>query len=135
MDVKAPLNGYERICRTRVDVGAVAESIDLLLAGRCDYEFRTTFAPELSAEDIVRIALRIHGARSYVLQQCRPIESEPSDAPAIAPRPDMYVRATAEMLHPFVQHCAVRGVPKRPRPSAPPAREPQADLVAAGAEG
>ena len=104
MDVKAPTDLYDRICQTHVDQKAISRSIALLLEGRVACEFRTTFAPPLTNEDILRIALRIRGARSYVLQQYRP-QSE-SDAPAYNP---MYIRSAAEALRPFVRHCSIRG--------------------------
>ncbi len=132
MDVKAPTDLYDRICGVHVDQSAISQSIALLLAGRVGYEFRTTFAPPLTSDDILRIALRIRGAESYVLQQYRPNAWDQTTHAyprmfarvAAAPHDDTYIRATAEMLRPFVRHCSVRGVHTAApvaRP-APPAR-------------
>jgi hypothetical protein len=41
-----------------------------------DYEFRTTFAPELTREDLRAMGHWIRGARRYVLQQYRPLRAE-----------------------------------------------------------
>lgn len=113
MDVKAPLARYEEIAGGTFEVDAIQESIDFLLAGRVDYEFRTTFAPQLSKIDIVTIATRIRGAKRYVLQQYRPpglgtdmfglLDSPP-------PRPSAYLRETAELVARFVEHCEIRGI-------------------------
>lgn len=129
MDVKAPIDLYEEICHAPVDQSAISRSIALLMEGRAGYEFRTTFAPPLTADDILRIALRIRGARSYVLQQYRegkgdrllfrlssqaamPAtgERKSSLSPFPSPHSDAYIRAAAEMLRPFVRHCSVRGI-------------------------
>jgi len=51
------------------DLAPVERTIDLLLAGRVDYEFRTTVVRELhEVSDIEKIAKRIRGARAYFLQ-------------------------------------------------------------------
>lgn len=125
MDVKAPTDLYERVCGAPVDQAAISRSISLLLAGRVAYEFRTTFAPPLTGQDIQRIAVRIRGAESYVLQQYRPVaaaELEPASRAlsAAPPHSDATIRAAAEALRPFVRHCSIRGTnhavltPRRP---------------------
>lgn len=51
------------------DTSSVNESIDFLLSGSVDYEFRTTVVKEFhTAEDIKNIAKRIKGAKRYFLQ-------------------------------------------------------------------
>jgi pyruvate formate lyase activating enzyme len=72
MDVKAPLGLYDEVCGCTVDTEAIGESIRLLLAGQVEYEFRTTFAPPLTAGDMVALAAQVRGARRYVIQQYRP---------------------------------------------------------------
>ncbi len=71
MDVKAPLDAYDRLTGIASDVGAIDESIRLILDRAPDYEFRTTVAPTVSREDVFRIAERIAGAKRYVLQAFR----------------------------------------------------------------
>ena len=69
MDVKAPLEKYETVTRSSVDVAAVAASIDMLLGADLEYEFRTTLVEDLlSGADVLEIAERIRGARLYALQ-------------------------------------------------------------------
>ncbi len=69
MDIKAPMEKYRYICGTHVPMKAILKSIDILLAGSVDYEFRTTFVPQLDQEDIQKIAEGIRGAKRYFLQQ------------------------------------------------------------------
>jgi pyruvate formate lyase activating enzyme len=83
LDVKAPLTAgkYARAAGTRVDVGRIRRSIDLLLASDIACEFRTTVVPGiLDEEDISQIAQALVPASSaakpkltpYCLQQFVP---------------------------------------------------------------
>lgn len=70
MDVK---NSPDRYAATagvsEEEIAGVFESMDYLLGGVVDYEFRTTVVRELhTPEDIAAIARRIKGARRYYLQ-------------------------------------------------------------------
>lgn len=70
MDVK---NSPDRYAATagvsEEEIAGVFESMDYLLGGGVDYEFRTTVVRELhTPEDIAAISRRIKGARRYYLQ-------------------------------------------------------------------
>ncbi len=70
MDIK---NCKERYVETagnpELDMSAISESVNLLLSGVCDYEFRTTVVAELHTEkDIEAAAKWIKGAKRYFLQ-------------------------------------------------------------------
>ncbi len=55
MDVKGPLDAYERWCGTDVDTERIRESIAFILEGHVDYEFRMTLVPFLHHEqDAIR---------------------------------------------------------------------------------
>ncbi len=69
MDIKNSLEKYSLTAGAEVDTAAIEKSIDLLLSGKVDYEFRTTVTNELHTEaDIEKIAARIRGAKAYFLQ-------------------------------------------------------------------
>lgn len=74
MDIKAPLDKYKNITKTDNDMESVENSIDLLLENKVDYEFRTTFSPDLSLEDIEEICKRIKGAKTYSIQKYNTVE-------------------------------------------------------------
>jgi pyruvate formate lyase activating enzyme len=84
MDIKASPEKYESICGLNVssmcggsiDLEAVEASIGILIHGDVDYEFRTTFAPDLTRKDLRSMGNWIRGARRYVLQQYRPVRAE-----------------------------------------------------------
>jgi len=82
MDVKAPLERYAEITGIDVDVGAIERSIARIVKTAPEHEFRTTVAPTLDREDLLRIAelLRDAGARRYFLQPFRVPETGLLDA-------------------------------------------------------
>lgn len=94
MDIKAPFEKYESVCRRAVDIEKIKESIELLRSSCIDYEFRTTFSPDLTAEDITAIASCLAGANRYTLQQYR--ETERTHAQK--PHPPEYVKACAAQI-------------------------------------
>ncbi len=110
MDIKAPLNKYEAFCGAPVDHGAVNASIDQLLAGTVDYEFRTTIVPQLTESDVLAIARRIRGARLYVLQQFRREGAQSGDPRLEAPahEPD-WPQPLLGQLRGIVARCETRG--------------------------
>lgn len=75
MDVKAALNGYERITNTPGSGIKALDSARLILDAGLAYEFRTTVHPTLiSREELLELAsgLARMGARHYALQEFRP---------------------------------------------------------------
>lgn len=105
MDIKAPLSAYGTVTRTDDDMGAIRQSINLLINGSVEYEFRTTFAPGLTAEMIGELAGDIAGAKRYYLQQYRRVES--GDA---APNTPEQLREAAEIARERLGFCEIRGL-------------------------
>jgi pyruvate formate lyase activating enzyme len=110
IDIKAPLDKYEAVCGAPVDHGAVNASIDQLLAGAVDYEFRTTIVPQLTPSDVLAIARRIRGARLYVLQQFRRDGAQSGDPRLDVPahEPDWPIHVL-DQLRGVVARCETRG--------------------------
>ncbi len=67
MDVKAPLNQMHKITYVP-EILELKKSIKFIKSCSVDYEFRTTFVPNLSCDDIVNILDEIKGAKTYSLQ-------------------------------------------------------------------
>ncbi|MCD6522750.1 MAG: anaerobic ribonucleoside-triphosphate reductase activating protein [Candidatus Diapherotrites archaeon] len=74
MDVKAPLDKkrYMEITRSDISIENILKSIDILMHSNIDYEFRTTYTPELSEDEMLTISNQLSGARRWVIQQFRP---------------------------------------------------------------
>lgn len=70
MDVKNSIQKYgEAVGIENLDTTDIEKSIDFLLLGKVDYEFRTTIVNPLhTVEDIKKLCERIKGAKRYFLQ-------------------------------------------------------------------
>lgn len=116
MDLKAPLQKYETVCGTSVDLKAVSETIDLVMASGVEYEFRTTIVPQLDEKDVLDIAKRIQGARRFVLQQYRkPTGAAPDSDPRLnaAPHESTWPWTFIGEVSPLVGSCEMRGFEQR----------------------
>lgn len=105
MDIKAPFECYRKITQKDDNIEAVRNSAKFLINGTIDYEFRTTFAPNLTVEDIENLAKDIQGAKKLVLQKCRLDEEEVS---YMAHKPSMVQRAV-ELAQKYVKEVSLRG--------------------------
>lgn len=105
MDIKASPEKYNAVTRVRCDLDAIRRSIYLLRHSSVAHEFRTTFAPELTTEDLLGAAELVRGTERFYLQQYRPRKD--ADLPAHIPS---YVRETAERVRAAIGVCEVRGL-------------------------
>ena len=87
MDVKAPLTRYSDFAGVPVDLSAIERSICLVRERVPDYEFRTTVAPGLMAEDLKEIAVLLAGSRCWFLQPFIVPEGKGLVDPAFERRP------------------------------------------------
>lgn len=74
MDIKSTEKKYSQVCRSKIDINKIKQSIELLKNSRICYEFRTTCYPSITSEDILNIASGIKGSEMYVLQKYRNME-------------------------------------------------------------
>ena len=119
MDIKAPPEKYDAVTRVRCDLDAVRRSVYLLQNSGVAHEFRTTFAPELTAEDVVGAAELARGTERYFLQQYRPA---PGGGPARA-SPLLRAGDGPRAVREAIGVCQVRGpVGRRRRRAAAVAR-------------
>ena len=69
MDIKSSLEGYSRAAGVSVNTEKIRESVDFLVGGTVDYEFRTTVAKgAVLPSDMEGIGELISGAKRYFLQ-------------------------------------------------------------------
>ncbi|MBD3203117.1 anaerobic ribonucleoside-triphosphate reductase activating protein [Candidatus Woesearchaeota archaeon] len=72
MDVKAPLEKYDKITQINTDTSKIKESIETLKNRRLDYEFRTTVIPRFHKKaDIEKIGKLLKGSKQITIQQFR----------------------------------------------------------------
>ena len=112
MDVKAPKKKYNQLIGVKTDINNIEKSIDIIKKTAPDYEFKTTFVPELlTKEDIVKIAQWLNGSKKYYLQQFKidvPLIS--NKLQKIIPYPKEYLTETLEEIKPYFKQCNIRGV-------------------------
>jgi pyruvate formate lyase activating enzyme len=95
---------------TKADLSKLRESIELLMDGKVEYEFRTTVVPTmLNFEDIVNIAREIEGAEKYVLQQFEPAHAYSEKLRAVRPYDRKTLESMAEACRKYVKQAHVRG--------------------------
>lgn len=75
MDIKAPLEKYDKIVGVKSDKEKIKESIDILKNSDIDSEFRLTCVPTLhTKEDIRKIGEWLEGSKRMFIQQFQPKE-------------------------------------------------------------
>jgi len=111
MDVKAPPEKYSAICGVPVEMGSIEKSMDILMQGSTDYEFRTTVVSQLTPEDILAIGQRVRGAQRYVLQKCRELRSDglPGGPRWTSAGYPLWIEDVRQRLIPMVKTCLTRG--------------------------
>lgn len=110
MDIKSSKEHYGEVAGLPdIDMGKICESVDMLMSGKTDFEFRTTVIPELhSEEDFYAIGEWIRGEEKYFLQGYKDSEmvydrkfSQPSA---------QLMEEIRGILLPYIPNTSVRGV-------------------------
>jgi pyruvate formate lyase activating enzyme len=113
MDVKAPLDfdAYSKSAgiADRRTFEKVRDSIDLLMEGRVDYEFRMTVVPALHrASDLERVAEQVRGARRFVIQNYVPRDTIDPRFLDEAPYNSERLEEFKAMMEPMFDECMIR---------------------------
>jgi pyruvate formate lyase activating enzyme len=108
MDLKGPLqvNRYAAIAGISLDAGWLAriqQSIQILLEGKVDYEFRTTLVPTMiEGEEVYTLARQVRGARRYTLQNFDPRNAMDEALRNVAPFDDRTLRQMQERVNEII---------------------------------
>lgn len=107
MDIKTSLDEYDILTGVGTDTSRIRESIDFLLEGNVDYEFRTTVVKELhKRENFVKIGETIRGAKRYFLQSF--VQSEDTiEKGFTSPSPEDLTQYV-ELLNSYIENVSVR---------------------------
>jgi len=109
MDVKNAPEKYETTAGCTGCLPAVEESVEFLLSGPVDYEFRTTAVAELhSEEDFRGIGRWIAGCRRYYIQQFT--DSGDILAPGMTQPGDETMKKYLQAVREFVPAAELRGL-------------------------
>ena len=109
MDIKNSKEGYARaVGIPGFNIAPVCESVEFLMSGNLDYEFRTTVVKELhTAQDMVSIARWIEGAKNYFLQSF--LDSGDIIQSGFSPCDALEMRAFLTSILPYVPNAQIRG--------------------------
>ena len=113
MDVKAPIEKYEKIANAEVDKKKIKKSVEIIKNSGLDYEFRTTATPDLIQDDFLKIAEWLKGSKNYYIQQFRPIKTLDKAFEKREPIPDEKILEIFNKIKSFFNHCDVRGINKK----------------------
>ena len=109
MDIKNSPEKYALTVGADVDLEKIRRSVEILLSGRVEYEFRTTVTAELHGrDDFVAIGSLIGGASKYYLQQFRD-SGELIGTGLTAPSAET-MGDYADAVRPYVNAVMLRGV-------------------------
>ena len=111
LDIKTALDErYSKACGTKVETGLVERTIDFLMKGRLDHEFRTTLVPGLVGKpEIGSIVKRIKGARKYALQQFVPDNARLEVFRKKKPYNLQQLQELSAIARPHVKELVIRG--------------------------
>jgi len=107
MDIKSNFKKYNLIAQVSVDVNLIKQSISILLNSGIDYEFRTTFSPDLDLTDISEICKQIKGAKRYCIQKYNVVDYNPKNMTPY--HKDIHLKAQ-EIAKDYVKEVVVKGV-------------------------
>lgn len=115
MDIKNSIHQYQKTTAcTSIDLSSINKSVQFLLSGKIEYEFRTTMVKEFHEEkDFLSIGQWISGAKRYFLQKF--VDSGHLVGSAFYPTPHFHAFSQKEAsqiqtsLLPFVPFTKLRG--------------------------
>ncbi len=108
MDVKGPIESYHRWSGVRTNTRKIAESVDFLLEGTIDYEFRMTVVPFLHRDqDVYNVAERIKTARRFFIQDFVPRDTVNRKYVSVKPFSPEKMRTIRETVDAILQNAAV----------------------------
>ena len=111
MDIKASPKKYNKVVGKEVNMNNIYKSIEILKNSGIKYEFRTTYLPELTKDDINEIATTMVKKNSkYYLQQFRNRVTNDAAYHNLVPHLPSYVQSTADMVKGTIGMCGVRGI-------------------------
>ncbi|MFP4082805.1 MAG: anaerobic ribonucleoside-triphosphate reductase activating protein [Candidatus Aminicenantes bacterium] len=111
MDVKAPLERYEEVTKSRIDTDVIRESIEIIKNSGLDYVFRTTAVPGLvGADDVLKIIQLLRGAKIFQIQQFLPNNPIDSHYRQTIPYSKQEIQWFVNLAQPYFEEVRMEGV-------------------------
>jgi len=110
MDVKAPLERYQEITRSKVNKKDIQRSIDIIKSSGLKFIFRTTVVPGLIAKrDIERISKMLTCPGIYQIQQFQPRNTIDDEFQHKEPYREKDLKEFARIAEPFFSEVRIEG--------------------------
>lgn len=110
MDIKNCREEYAKTCGlSEMDISKIEKSVEILMQGGVDYEFRTTVTKELhTPDDFAKIGQWIKDAKRYYIQSF--VDSGDIILEGLNPLDLQGLKALSEAVSPYVPSVELRGV-------------------------
>lgn len=110
MDIKAPLEFYDKVTNVKVNKSDIQKSVDLIRKMN-DYEFRTTVVPGLFNEEYAKlIGEWLKGSNRFYIQQFRGIKTLDKNFVGKKPFSKEELISFCNILKPYFKTCEMRGL-------------------------
>lgn len=111
MDVKAPLEKYQEVTKTDVDVRNIRKSMDIIMHSGRDYVFRITAVPGLIDRAGMReIGRMLQGAKVFQIQQFMPVNTLDPSFERLKPFKGEEIRELGKSVEEFFAEVRIEGV-------------------------
>jgi len=109
MDIKNSPAHYEQTCGAPVNMEAITESVDFLMHGKVDFEFRTTVVSQFhTSESMLEIGKWLKGDEKYFLQAFSDSGSLIQDGLSGVSKEQM--SGFADIVSPYIPRVSLRGI-------------------------
>jgi pyruvate formate lyase activating enzyme len=110
MDIKAPLDSYDKVTNIETNKDKIQKSIDII-KNFPEHEFRTTVVPGLFDErDAMFIGEWLKGSKRFYIQQFRGIKTLNKDFLEKKPFSKEELERFRDTMKPFFEKCEIRGI-------------------------
>jgi len=108
MDIKGPIEKYNKIAARPIDIKAIQKSIKLIISSGIDHEFRTTIVKgQLEVEDFEAVGKLVEGAKRYALQKFQPGTALSPIFQSMTSFNDHEMSQAQKIMEGFVQKCVI----------------------------
>lgn len=109
MDVKGPMEKYEKIVNAKVEIEKILKSIEIIKNSSIHYEFKTTVVKsQLLPQDFEKIGELIKGAKNYYIQKFVPSKCIDSSFLKEENYSDQQLEEIKKKMLNYVENCQIR---------------------------
>jgi len=109
MDIKLPIERYSEVFFGDIKKETIEKSVEILKENKVPFEFRTTVAPVMDKDDLIKMAKWIAGPEvTYYLQEFRAEKTIDPKFEELKPYPESYLEDVVKEISSMFKICEVR---------------------------